>query len=140
MQNWFNSGLDAATLFDISESGFTNDRIGVSWLKHFIRCTNGGPTTLRKLLLYDGHGSHNTEEFKELVAANNIILYMFLPHLTHILQLLDVGCFQTYKHFHNLAVHQAVRNMQLTYNYSCFLQDLPGIREKSLTEKTIVSA
>lgn len=30
--------------------------------------------------------------------------------------------------------------MQLTYDYSCFLQDLPAIRKKSLTEKTIVSA
>jgi len=65
---------------------------------------------------------------------------MFPPHLTHLMQPLDVGCFQTYKHFHKLAVHQAVRNMQLTYDYSCFLQDLPGIREKALTEKTIVSA
>jgi DDE superfamily endonuclease len=109
-------------------------------LKHFIRCTNSGPTAPRKLLLYDGHGSHDTKEFKELAAANNIILYMFPPYLTYILQPLDVGCFQTYKHFHSLAVHQAVRNMQLTYDYSCFLQDLPGIREKSLTKKTIVSA
>ena len=56
------------------------------------------------------------------------------------MQPLDVGYFQTYKHFHKLAVHQAVRNMQLTYDYSCFLQDLPRIREKTLTEKTIVSA
>ena len=30
--------------------------------------------------------------------------------------------------------------MQLTYDYSSFLQDLQGIREKSLTEKTIMSA
>ena len=65
---------------------------------------------------------------------------MFPPYLTYVMQPLDVGCFQTYKHFYKLAVHQAVRNMQLSYDYSCFLQDLPGIREKSLTEKTIVSA
>jgi hypothetical protein len=30
--------------------------------------------------------------------------------------------------------------MQLTYNYSCFLNDLEGIRQKSLTEKTIILA
>jgi hypothetical protein len=30
--------------------------------------------------------------------------------------------------------------MQLTYDYSCFLSDLEGIREKSLTEKTIMLA
>jgi hypothetical protein len=60
---------------------------------------------------------------------------MFPPYLTHVMQPLDVGCFQTYKHFHKLAVHQAVRNMQISYDYSCFIQDLLGIREKSLTEK-----
>src|SRR5277367_40730 len=91
MQNWFNSGLESQTTF---ESRFTNDRIGVSWLRHFIQCTNSGPTAPKKLLLYDGHGSHDTEEFKELAQANNIILYMFPPHLTHLMQPLDVGCFQ----------------------------------------------
>ena len=140
MQNWFNSKLESSTIFDMSDSGFTNDRIGVSQLKHFIQCTNSGPTALKKLLLYNGYSLHDTEEFKQLAQENNIILYMFPPHLTYFMQLLDVGCFQTYKHFHKLAVHQAVRDMQLTYDYSCFLQDLPGIRERSLTKKTIVSA
>jgi hypothetical protein len=64
---------------------------------------------------------------------------MFPPYLTQLLQPLEVGCFQTYKHFHKLAVHQAVRNMQLVYDYSSFLQDLPSIREQTLTGKTIVS-
>ena len=65
---------------------------------------------------------------------------MFPFYLTYLMQLLDMRCFQTYKHFHKLAVYQAVCNMQLIYNYSCFLQDLQGIREKSLTKKTIILA
>ena len=105
MQNQFNSKLEDATTFDISESRFTNDRIGVSQLKHFIQCTNSGPTAPKKLLLYDGHGSHDTEEFKQLAQDNNIVLYMFPPHLTYLMQPLDIGCFQTYKHFYKLAVY-----------------------------------
>jgi hypothetical protein len=140
MQNWFNTDLLPTSVFDMSDKGFTNDRISVSWLRHFIRETNSSLTAPKKLLLYDSYGSHDTDEFKQLATDNNIILYMFLPYLTHLMQLLDVRCFQTYKHFHKLAVHQAIRNMQLTYDYSCFLQDLQGIREKSLTEKTIMSA
>ena len=124
----------------MSDKGFTNDCIGVQWLRHFIRETNSGLTAPKKLLLYNGHGSHDTDKFKQLAENNNIILYMFPPHLAHLLQPLDVGCFQTYKHFHKLAVHQAIRNMQLTYDYSCFLNDLEGIQEKTLTEKTIMSA
>jgi len=65
MQNWFNSRLESQTTLDTSESGFTNDRISVLWLRHF-KCTNSGPTAPKKLLLYNGHGSHNTEEFKAL--------------------------------------------------------------------------
>ena len=105
MQNWFNSGLESQTIFDISESGFTNDRISVSQLKHFIQCTNSSLTALKKLLLYNGYGLYNIEEFKELAQVNNITLYMFPPYLTYLMQLLDVGCFQTYKHFHKLAVY-----------------------------------
>jgi DDE superfamily endonuclease len=98
------------------------------------------PTAPKKLLLYDGHSSHDTNEFKQLAEDNNIILYMFPSHLTHLLQPLDVECFQTYKHFNKFAVHQEIRNMQLTYDYSCFLNDLEGIQEKTLTEKLIMLA
>jgi hypothetical protein len=50
----------------MSESSFTKDRIDISWLKHFIQYTNSGLIALKKPLSYDGHGSHDTEEFKEL--------------------------------------------------------------------------
>jgi hypothetical protein len=30
---------------------------------------------------------------------------MFPPHLTYLLQLLDIRCFQTYKHFYKLAIY-----------------------------------
>jgi hypothetical protein len=140
MDNWFNDELDPNTIIDMSDSGYTNDEIGVQWLKHFILHTKSGLNTCKKLLIYDRHGSHNTNEFKCLAAANNIFLLMLPPHLTHILQPLDVGVFQTYKHCHNLAVHQAIRSLQFEYNYSCFLRDLPKIREKTFTEKIIVSA
>jgi DDE superfamily endonuclease len=140
MENWFNPSLDPNTTFDTSDSGYTNDEIGVSWLKHFIKCTNSSPTSPKKLLLYDGHSSDDAEEFKRLAATNNIILYKFPPHLSQLLQPLDVECFQTYNHYYKLAVHQAIRDMQLVYDYSCFLRDLPNVREKALTEETIVSA
>ena len=80
----------------MSDKGFTNDCIGVQWLRHFIRETNSGLTAPKKLLLYNGHGSHDTDKFKQLAEDNNVILCMFPPHLTHLLQPLDVGCFQTY--------------------------------------------
>jgi hypothetical protein len=133
MDNWFNDELDPNTVIDMSDSRYTNDEIGVQWLKHFILHTKSGPNACKKLLIYDGHGSHDTDAFKRLAAANNIFLLKLPAHLTHILQPLDVGVFQTYKHCHSLAVHQAIRSLQFEYNYLCFLRDLPKIWEKTFT-------
>src|ERR1700722_4607083 len=92
------------------------------------------------MLLFDGADSHETEEFKQLAFANNIILLRYPPHLTHLVQPLDVGCFQSYKHWHKRAVHSAIRNLELGYNTSSFLRDLPEIRDLTFTPKTIISS
>lgn len=104
MQNWLNLEFRPTTVLNMSDKGFTNNHISMQWLRHFIQETNSGLTAVKKLLLYNGHSSHNTNKFKQL-AEDNIVLYMFPPHLTHLMQPLDVGCFQTYKHFHKLAIH-----------------------------------
>jgi hypothetical protein len=44
MDNWFNDELDPNTVINMSDSGYTNDEIGVQWLKHFILHTKSGLT------------------------------------------------------------------------------------------------
>ena len=139
MQNYFDSNLDLETVIDMSDSGYTNDTIAIRWLEHFIQYIKSRPNAPKKLLLFDGHGSHTTNEFNRLAATNNVILYMFPTHLTHLIQPLDVGYFQMFKHFHKLAVYQSIQNMQTTYDYSYFLRDLKGICTKTFIESTIVS-
>ena len=90
--------------------------------------------------MFDGHGSHTTPEFDELALSTNVILHQYPPYLTHILQPLDVGVFQPYKHWHKKAVYKAIRTLQYKYNYTCFLRDLTSIRRKTFTESTIISA
>jgi hypothetical protein len=51
--------------------------------------TSGKPI----LLIFDGHGSHLTEEIHQLALANNIHLFCLPAHTTHRLQPLDVGVF-----------------------------------------------
>jgi len=101
MDAYFSENLDLDTAIDFSDSGYTNDQIGVRWLQHFIQHTNSSATSEKKLLLFDGHNSHTTSEFQELAAANIIIIIIitqYPAHLTHLLQPLDVGVFQPYKH------------------------------------------
>lgn len=83
----------------------------MGWLDHFIYHTESTPTSKLKVLLLDSHTSHRTPEFTILAAEHNILIYAFPSHLTHILQPLDVGIFQPYKHWHREAVHSAIRNL-----------------------------
>jgi hypothetical protein len=97
MDNWFNNNLDLETVIDISDSRYTNNEIGLNFLQHFIEHTQSSSSSQYKMLLFDGADSHKTEEFKQLAWDYNIILLRYPPHLTHLMQPLDVGCFQTYK-------------------------------------------
>src|SRR5271169_632288 len=83
MDNWFNDNLDLETIIDMSDTGYTNNRIGVDFLKHFIKHTQASSTSCYKLLLFDGADSHETDEFKQLANEHNIVLLRYPPHLTH---------------------------------------------------------
>ena len=80
--------------FASSPSGWTNNEIGVSWLKDvFDRETKAKARQSYRLLILDGHGSHVTMDFIEFCDANKILLAIFPPHSTHTLQPLDVCVF-----------------------------------------------
>jgi hypothetical protein len=97
---WFDNNLHKETTIIASESGYSNDEIGLKVLEHFIKCTKLAPwvsfisPNIPKLLLYNSYSSYCTDEFKALALQNNIILYQFLSYLTYVLQPLDIGCFQ----------------------------------------------
>ena len=49
-------------------------------------------------MILDSHTSHTTLELRVMAEQYNIHLYTLPSHLTHVLQPLDVGIFQLYKH------------------------------------------
>ena len=51
--------------------------------------------------------------------------------MTHILQPLDVGIFQHWKHWHQKAIKKAVRSFDLDYSISSLFRDLTKIRAKT---------
>jgi hypothetical protein len=78
-----------------SLSGWTNNNIGLAWLKEvFQRETRRQACSGYRLLLLDGHESHLTMDFINYCNDNKILLAVFLPHATHMLQPLDVGMFK----------------------------------------------
>ena len=104
MMDWFPEGLPAKSRIIPSENGFTSDKIALEYLQHYINNSDSGPEADWKLMLMDNYGSHLTPEFILLANANHICLYPFIPHLTHCMQPLDVGIFQPYKHWHDMAI------------------------------------
>ena len=82
----------------VSDTGYTNDEIALSWLEHFDRCSTKKQVGRKRLLLMDNHTSHQTHEFLVYAREKGILLYYLPPHATHFLQPLDVVVFQPYKH------------------------------------------
>jgi hypothetical protein len=78
-----------------SQSGWTNNELGLAWLKQvFKRFTREKAGYKWRLLILDGHGSHLTMNFIEYCYQQRILLAVFLPHSTHSLQPLDVVMFK----------------------------------------------
>ena len=79
----------------MSETGWTDDFLCKQWLqKSFIpQATERNTSRKPILLIYDGHGSHDTLDVITLSQEHNVLLYCLPPHTTHMLQPLDVGVF-----------------------------------------------
>ncbi|EED11891.1 conserved hypothetical protein [Talaromyces stipitatus ATCC 10500] len=94
---WFED-LPANWIINISDNGWTTDKIGLEWLKlHFIPLTNDRSIGKYQMLILDGHRSHLTAEFDCICTKNNIS-----PPL-------DVGYFAILKRYYGQLVEQRMR-------------------------------
>jgi hypothetical protein len=84
-----------SVLVSSSPTGWTNNEIGLAWLKQvFNRFTKAKARRKYRLLILDGHGSHVTMDFLNYCDKNKIIPAILPPHSTHTLQPLDVVMFK----------------------------------------------
>ncbi len=82
----------------------------MNWLHHFIHHTQNRRSEAWLLLIIDDFDSHSIILFLKLVTINKIILFRLSAHSTHLTQSLNVRIFHSYKHYHDEAVDQIVRN------------------------------
>jgi hypothetical protein len=143
MESWYHKNLQGDEMVLLSESGYTNEKLSLDWLKHFIKHTESvsdRPDLPWKVLLMDGHRSHLSPEFVLLALQYNIQPYQFPGHLTHVMQPLDIGVFQPYKHWHQKAIQHALYSLEVDYNIASFLRDLSSIRTDTFKTSTVKSA
>jgi hypothetical protein len=57
----------------VSENSWTTNELGIEWLEHFNRRTKGRVIGSYRLLVLDGHESHNSIDFHQLCEDKKII-------------------------------------------------------------------
>ncbi|KAH3942624.1 hypothetical protein HBH98_256080 [Parastagonospora nodorum] len=94
----------------VSKNGWTTNELGLQWLKHFDEHTKRRVTGAYRLLIIDGHESHDSLEFQQYCKDNKIITICMPPHSSHLLQPLDVGCFAPLKKAYGRQAEELMRN------------------------------
>ena len=87
---WMKGG-PSGTMYSVSDSGWMESANFLQWFeKMFLPAVRHMSPVI---LFFDGHHSHLTLRLIEVARSSNIHLICFPPHVTHILQPLDVGVF-----------------------------------------------
>ncbi|KAI1508834.1 DDE superfamily endonuclease [Pyrenophora tritici-repentis] len=137
---WYEEDIPRDWAIAVSDNGWTNNELGVEWLKHFNAHTQARSVGARRLLILDGHESHQSLEFHELCKENNIYTLCMPPHSSHLLQPLDVSCFSPLKRAYSREVESLMRNH---INHITKLEFLPAFKiafYRAFTPANICSA
>ena len=110
----------------VSENGWTNNALGLEWLKHFDKHTTTRQVGSYRLLILDGHESHLNQDFKDYCLARRILTLCMPSHSSHILQPLDVVCFSPLKVKYSQRVRDLARRRVFHINKEGFL---PAFRD-----------
>ena len=97
-------GCSPDTYVAMSPSGWMDTELFFSWFtEHFLLKI---PPARPVVLLLDGHDSHVNFALSEVAHNNGVILYLFPPHCTHVLQPCDVSLFKSMKSHWNRVVDE----------------------------------
>src|SRR5450432_919755 len=136
----FMNDLSNNILLAVSESSYTNDLLSFEWLKHFNNQTEEKANGEPRLFVMDGHGSHLTDEFINLCWDCNIIPFLLPPHSTHLLQPLDIGVFQSFKHYHQEILEESIRFSSIEFKRKDFLASFQTMRNLTFKKPIILRA
>jgi hypothetical protein len=124
----------------VSDNGWTNNALGLEWLKHFDAHTEARQVGGYRLLILDGHESHLNQGFKDYCLENKILTLCMPSHSSHILQPLDVVCFSPLKRKYSQRVRDLARRRVYHINKEGFLPAFKDAFFDVFTEKNCQKA
>ena len=124
-------------VINVSENGWTNNELGLEWLKHFDKHTKERTVGCYRLLVLDGHESHNSVKFHQYCEDHKIITLCMPPHSSHLLQPLDVGCFAPLKKAYGRQAELLMRNKITHISKLEFLPCFKAAFDAAITESNI---
>ena len=122
----------------VSDNGWSTNELGLKWVEHFDKHTKGCTVGIARLLILDGHESHESLEFQQYCKDNKIITLCMPPHSSHLLQPLDVGCFSPLKKAYGRQAEALIRNK---INHITKLEFLPCFKaafDDAITKSNIL--
>ncbi|KAF4547211.1 Hypothetical protein D9617_52g060320 [Elsinoe fawcettii] len=134
---WYQTGIPSDWRLAISDKGWTNDELSLDWIKHFHQHTDLTRKSKWRLLIFDGHGSHMTTEFKEFCLQNNILTLCMPAHSSYILQPLDVSCFAPMKKAYGQQVEAKMRLGNNHIDKAEFLSAFAIVHRQAMTTGNI---
>ncbi|MBZ6375484.1 MAG: hypothetical protein LBE67_10930 [Kocuria palustris] len=112
--------------------------MGLRWLKKlFIPTTFVRIKGVYRLLILDGYRSHLTPRFNEIYEKNRVILIYMPPHLSYLLQPLDIGCFAVLKRAYRRLVEFRMRCGSNYMDKLDFLEAYPTTRIEAFKLETV---
>lgn len=95
--------------FTASKKGWASEEIGLEWLRRIFIPLTKPEKPQKRLLIVDGHGSHETLDFVWLCYINDINILYLPAHCAHLLQPLDLTVFPVLKRAYRSEVQKLVR-------------------------------
>jgi hypothetical protein len=92
------------------------------------------------LLILNSHESYKLLAFQDLCKENKIITLYMPPHLSHILQLLNVGCFAPLKRAYSKEIRVLALNHIGQIDKKAFITTLGEVFEKAFLKANILSS
>lgn len=140
LSSWYeNSLLPHNWAISISENGWTTNEKGLDWLAHFNEHTKTKVCGNYRLLLLDGHESHQSVDFELYCKANKIITLCMPAHASHMLQPLDFACFRPLKRAYGQAISDLMRARVTQVTKEEFLPAFYSAHEAAMNEKIVLA-